>query len=64
MKTFVRRWHSGQTLMHIEIKEMESHIDDRANARSLRYEWAWFSTGECCGWKAEKTQRLNIDAKW
>lgn len=50
--------------MHIEIKEMESQIDARVNARSLRCERAWFSTGEYCGWKAEESQRLNVDTKW
>lgn len=49
--------------MHIEIKEIESQIDARANTRIQRYELACFSTGGCCGWGAEKSQGLNVDAK-
>jgi hypothetical protein len=36
VKTFLRRYHSGQALMNIDIEELESQIDAGANVRVLR----------------------------
>lgn len=42
--------------MHIEVEEMDLQIEAGPNARALRSELTWFSTGGHSGWKTEKAR--------